>query len=703
MNSPMQRFGLSLKIFLGTAAVVTTLLVVTLAVTSASARTAALSAIGHGLGETNARIVEQLQARQTALAGKLSVFSQNRDAVLVISRDTIGSDALDQSQVIVDASGARWVQIIDAKGVRLARSDQPAAPRDTLSGSPLVRGALEGRTMTGFGVTGDSALIQLVAVPLLRDLNDPQSVVGVIMAAQEVGDSLARAIGEATGSQVAFYALDRNGKPRIAGATISSADRAPLQSAIAERMIVNNSAMAPTAGKGADSTRKAASVMGATSERTDISFGGQAYVGQGTPLLSVAGAPVGGFLSLRSLDAELAGFHSLRRTLLITGALGLVVAFLVSGAITRQIVRPVKALVSATRRAADGDYAAEIPAHGDDEIGTLAEAVRRLLGDLRDKQALVDFLGGGRAMTTAPGAHSASTLDEDATTLMPGAERAQSGSLQPGQSLGVRYDIKALLGAGGMGVVYRAVDRELGEVIAIKTLKPELIAADDTALERFKSEIRLARKISHRNVVRTHDLGEARGLYFITMEFVEGPSLKDLIRARGRLPMQVVLPIAKQLCRALEVAHEAGVIHRDIKPHNMVVEADGTLKVMDFGIARLATRSPKQGLTQAGMAIGTPEYMSPEQLLGDELDARADIYSAGVVLYECITGQLPFDAPSPIALIARVLEETPVAPHTMHPDIPPAVSALVMRAMSRDRDGRPESAEVLHDALEQLG
>ena len=273
----------------------------------------------------------------------------------------------------------------------------------------------------------------------------------------------------------------------------------------------------------------------------------------------------------------------------------------------------------------------------------------------------------------------------------------------PGQSLGVRYDIKALLGAGGMGMVYRAVDCELQEVVAIKTLKPELIAADTTALERFKSEIRLARKISHRNVVRTHDLGEARGRYFITMEFVEGTTLKDLVRARGRLPVQVMLPIAKQLCRALEVAHEAGVIHRDIKPQNMVVEGDGTLKVMDFGIARLASRTPQQGLTEAGMVIGTPDYMSPEQLLGDELDVRADIYSAGVVMYECLTGKLPFEAPSPMVLIARVLEETPPAPHTLQSDIPVGISGLVMRAMSRDRDARPATAKAMHDALEQLG
>jgi len=694
----MPRPGLSLKIFLGTAAVVTIVLVVTLAVTSASARSAALGTIGRGLGATNARIAEQLQARQLALAGRVSVFAENRNAMETLLRDSVGNDAYDQAQEIVKASGARWVQVTDGSGLRLARSDDPSAVRgEDLSGSPLLAGALQGRTTTGFGVSGDSAVIQLVAVPLKQDLAKTGSVVrGVIMAAQQVGDSLAQAIGTATGSEVAFYAVDRAGQPRLAGATIAPGDRAPLLKVIADRMM-RDSSKVPSPPRPMDSTSKAESMMGTTGERTDISLEGRQYVGQSTPLLSVNGTTAGGFVSLRSLDDELAPFRALRRTLLLTGALGLVVAFLLSGVITRQIVRPVKALVSATRRAADGDYAAEIPASGSDEIGTLADAVRRLLVDLRDKQALVDFLGGGRAMP-------ASTLTDvgDATQMMPGATAPMGGTLTPGQSLGVRYDITALLGAGGMGMVYRAVDRELQEVVAIKTLKPELIAADETALERFKSEIRLARKISHRNVVRTHDLGEARGLYFITMEFVEGTTLKDLVRARGRLPAAVLLPIARQLCRALEVAHEAGVIHRDIKPQNMVVEGDGTLKVMDFGIARLVSRTPQQGLTQAGMVIGTPEYMAPEQLLGDDVDARADVYSAGVVMYECLTGRLPFEASSPMVLIAKVLEETPPTPHAVHDDVPPVLSALVMHALARDRDTRPASAKALHDALEQL-
>jgi serine/threonine protein kinase len=166
--------------------------------------------------------------------------------------------------------------------------------------------------------------------------------------------------------------------------------------------------------------------------------------------------------------------------------------------------------------------------------------------------------------------------------------------------------------------------------------------------------------------------------------------------------VSIALPIAKQLCRALEVAHEEGVIHRDIKPQNMVVQPDGVLKVMDFGIARLAERKPDAGHTQAGMIVGTPEYMAPEQLFGEEIDARADLYAAGVVIYECLTGRLPHEADTPMTLIAKVLEETPRAPRELQADVPPALSDIVMRTLSRDRDKRPSSAVELHDWLEHL-
>ncbi|HRN54641.1 MAG TPA: protein kinase, partial [Gemmatimonadaceae bacterium] len=347
-------------------------------------------------------------------------------------------------------------------------------------------------------------------------------------------------------------------------------------------------------------------------------------------------------------------------------------------------------------RASDGDYNAEITAASKDEIGALAAAFRRLLGDLREKQQLVEFLSAA--------ADDAKTIQLQ-TGAMTGtaANRAVAAGLVPGSTFAARYEVKEILGQGGMGTVYKAVDRELGEVIAIKTLKQEFLKDDPTALERFKSEIRLARRISHRNVVRTHDLGERDGLYFITMEFVEGTSLKQLIRARGKLPLAVALSVGKQLARALEIAHEQGIVHRDIKPQNMVVEPDGVLKVMDFGIARLVSRPQDSGVTQAGAIIGTPEYMAPEQVTGEPVDHRADLYAMGAVLYECVTGRTPLTADTPYQMIARLLEDVPDPPRDYAADLPPAFEALILQMLAKQAALRPQTALEVHDRLAAIG
>ncbi len=229
------------------------------------------------------------------------------------------------------------------------------------------------------------------------------------------------------------------------------------------------------------------------------------------------------------------------------------------------------------------------------------------------------------------------------------------------------------------------------------------MAGGSAALDRFKQEIRLARKIAHRNVVRTYDLGEQNGMYYLTMEYVEGTSLKQLIASRGNLPVSVTLTVGKQVCRALEVAHAEGVIHRDIKPQNIVVEPSGFLKVMDFGIARLANPPKGKGLTEAGTSIGTPDYMSPEQLAGAELDPRSDLYSAGVVLFECLTGRVPFEADTTWALVAKHLEEQPPDPRSLNGEVPPELAAVILRAMAKKPGDRYTTASEMHDALARIG
>lgn len=686
----MPRLSLTTRIFLSSAGIVAIILAITMAVTSRSANRAAEVSITRGLEVAQQRVQDQLRADREQLASKAASHAASPEYRSNVESPKDSGDYLDYTITAADQLGAKWVQLISREGVRRAKSDEPGAAADTLTGSLLVTSALDGQTADGFGVSGDSTIIQVVATPIIGAGN---RVIGALMAARAVSDSVARAVGNQTQSEVMLFALDKNDEPRVAALTDGlRRSTGPLLAALSQRLHSDSTAAAGAVDAPGDSS---ASV--ATLERMDLD--GEHFVGRRSFLLNAAGTPVGGFVTLRSLDKELAatGYKQLRTTLLYAGAAGLLVALIIAGLTARQIVRPVTALADATRRAAEGDYQAVIPEGGRDEIGTLASAFRRLLADLKDKQALVDFLS-----VASPGATRTQAISTSAATMRMPAGMSEMTMLSPGQTFGNRYEIKSVLGVGGMGMVYKANDKELGEIVAIKTLKPDMIAADSNALERFKSEIKLARRIAHRNVVRTYDLGETSGMYYLTMEYVEGKSLKDLIKERGRLPASVVLPIAKQLCRALEVSHDEGVIHRDIKPQNMVVQPDGVLKVMDFGIARLASRPKETGHTQAGMVVGTPEYMAPEQLLGDELDARADLYATGVVLYECLVGKVPITADTPITLIARVLEEEPSPPNTVQPDIPPALSDLVMWVLAKDREKRPRSAAELHARLDQI-
>jgi len=274
------------------------------------------------------------------------------------------------------------------------------------------------------------------------------------------------------------------------------------------------------------------------------------------------------------------------------------------------------------------------------------------------------------------------------------------GNLRNGERLSQRYEIIEVLGRGGMGTVYRARDLELDEDVAIKTLRPELLT-DATLLARFKDEIRLARRLSDQNIVRTHDFGEWSGVCFLTMEYVEGITVRELLDTRGRLSVSSTLAIAAQLAHSLRVAHEHGVIHRDIKPQNLLLDHAGVLKVMDFGVARLTERS--SSLTEAGLVIGTPAYMPPEQLLSEEVDARSDLYAAGVVFYECLTGKPPFEANSATALVAKLLTQDAIAPATMNTEIPPALSALIMRLLAKEPNDRVQTAAELSEQLMGLG
>jgi eukaryotic-like serine/threonine-protein kinase len=260
-----------------------------------------------------------------------------------------------------------------------------------------------------------------------------------------------------------------------------------------------------------------------------------------------------------------------------------------------------------------------------------------------------------------------------------------------------RYRIQRKLGAGGMADVYLAEDQELGRRVAIKILNGRH-ANDDQFIERFRREAKNAAALNHPNIVSIYDRGEAEDTYYIAMEFLDGRTLKELIVSRGAAPVNVAIEYARQILSALRFAHRHGIVHRDIKPHNVLVDGEGRVKVTDFGIARAGTSQ----MTETGSIVGTAQYLSPEQAKGGEVDPRSDLYSLGVVLYELLTGKTPFDGETPVEIAMKHLSTTPKPPSKLRPDVPPELDMVVLRALAKNPDDRYQSADEMEADLERV-
>ncbi len=264
-------------------------------------------------------------------------------------------------------------------------------------------------------------------------------------------------------------------------------------------------------------------------------------------------------------------------------------------------------------------------------------------------------------------------------------------ALSAGSDFGTRYRIEALLGQGGMGRVYKATDKTLDRVIALKVVRQGMMA-DQEALNRFKQELLLASKISHTNILRIHDMGEVGDVKFITMAYVEGPDLHHILQETPRLPFERVLNFAQQLASALAAAQSEGVIHRDLKPQNILIGKDDHLYVSDFGLARSFEESAVQ-MTRTGAFMGTPRYMSPEQVEGKPADLRSDLYAFGLILYEMSTGDVPFTGESTLKVMYQRIQEKPKNPKTLNPDLPNWFVQVIMRCLERDPAVRYQRAE----------
>ena len=267
-----------------------------------------------------------------------------------------------------------------------------------------------------------------------------------------------------------------------------------------------------------------------------------------------------------------------------------------------------------------------------------------------------------------------------------------------GRKLGGRYEILYRVGGGGMAVVYKAKDLLLNRYVAIKVMN-ESLSNDTEFIRRFSREAQAAASLSHPNVVNVYDVGREGHIHYIVMEYVEGPTLKEYIQESGPLPPEEAVYIATQICDALAHAHDNQIVHRDIKPHNILLGYNGRVKVTDFGIARAATSST---ITQTGSVMGSVHYFSPEQARGGVIGEKSDLYSLGIVMYEMVTGELPFDGDSAIGIALKHLQEQAVEPRQLRPDLPDDVNRVILKALEKDPNKRFASARAMMQELQYI-
>ncbi|MCU1260974.1 MAG: hypothetical protein JWO80_3859 [Bryobacterales bacterium] len=295
------------------------------------------------------------------------------------------------------------------------------------------------------------------------------------------------------------------------------------------------------------------------------------------------------------------------------------------------------------------------------------------------------------------GSRDVSTAPLEATVAFDRPSPPVSLDLEPGSDFGSRYRIERLLGAGGMGKVYLAYDREIDRKVALKLVRPEY-ASEPKMMARFRQELQLASRVSHRNIVRIHDLGDVQGVKFISMAYIDGVDLHEIVCNEGRLSFPRVLDIARQLCAALDAAHSEGVVHRDLKPRNILVDRIGHVCISDFGLAKSIYEDSAASITRTNEFLGTPLYMSPEQIEAQDVDHRSDLYSLGLILYEIVTGDLPFSGRSSLQVMHSRMTQAPKDPKVLVPDLPDWFTAIIAKCLAKDPKMRYQSAsEILRD------
>ncbi len=581
-------------------------------------------------------IGQSLQQSSIVLDTKIeSRFSSIREIAKSIARDSrilplvYESEVLTLQDQISEFKNKLDFDILfftDGRGNVLARSDRPQAIGQNMAGkTAFFDDALAGRSGQGYFLS-QGRLMQIVTEPIFDNVAT-DVVRGTVALAYEFSGNMANEILSLTASDIGFFNVTRDQSRKVNG--------------------VNSTYLTDTALKDSldayfkESPAHWRSILekNESVHNFQTSLNGNEYFAVAKPVSNDSSIPLGFVMILRSSADLLAPFTSIQNTVLLIGAVCLVVAFVLAGFVAFRISRPIVDLVSVTGDIQNGNFPDKNAApKTNDEIGMLYRAVVDMGNNLKEKAELENYLA---QMSNEISVDKSKTkgvipaVDDNGT----GVQADQTPVVAIGSIIDKRYDVIQLIGSGAMGQVFLAQDKDLDEKTALKLLPREMLNKD--AAVSIKQEIRLARRITHRNILRTFDMGNWGEHTYISMEYVAGYDLEQLQKTRGAQDVYIALLMARQICSAMIAAHEQGVIHLDLKPANMMVNQQGILKIMDFGLARSVANQDRRK-TDTTELMGTPRYMAPEQFLNDTLDERTDIYSIGIILFTLLTGKPPF-------------------------------------------------------------
>ncbi|GHA06724.1 hypothetical protein GCM10008090_15490 [Arenicella chitinivorans] len=647
MSTPKIRFGLREKLFFLILVAFGALILTTFWQIGVQARQVSADTIGQSLRQSSTVLDTKIESRFNSIGEVArSIARDSRILPLVYESEVLTLQ--DQSQEFQKQLDFDILFFTDGVGNILARSDRPDAVGQNMAGkAPFFDTALSGKSGQGYFVS-QGRLMQIVTEPIFDNVAT-DVVRGTVAVAYEFSNAMANEIVSLTVSDIGFFSFARDASRQVSGVNNIYVTDDALSTALNQYFKDDSMRWRPMFD-----TKAAVQNM-------QMTLNEQEYFAVARRVGNAGGDPLGFVLILRSSADLLAPFTRIQNTVLVIGGLCLIVAFMLAAFVAFRISRPIIELVSVTGDIREGVFPSKDSApKTNDEIGVLYRAVVDMGNTLKEKAELENYLAQmsnelntDTALTNSDlgvGMALDDTLKPGGVALMsaeaaPVADHTAVGkstpSIAPGTVIADRYEVLKPIGRGAMGLVLLVQDRDLDERTALKLLPRDLFS-DNDALS-IKEEIRLARRITHRNILRTFDMGSWDGFTYISMEYVPGYDLDFLLKKRGAQDRYIALLMGRQICSAMNAAHEEGVIHLDLKPGNMMVNRQGILKIMDFGLARSVASQEVRSADQTGTQImGTPRYMAPEQFLHEELDQRTDIYAIGIILYTLLSGEPPF-------------------------------------------------------------